>query len=49
MPEDLQRQVRRGPADGLEGEEADERGERGVVEAPAREEAGGEAEALVAC
>jgi hypothetical protein len=34
------------PAYGLEGEEADEGGERGVVEAPAGEQAGCEVKAL---
>ena len=48
MLEDDEGEVRGGPADGLEGEEADEGGEGRVVDAPAGEEAGGEGEALVA-
>jgi hypothetical protein len=40
--------VRRGPADRLQREETDERRERRVVYPPAREQAGGECEALVA-
>ena len=46
--EDDEGEVRGGPADGLEGDEADEGGEGRVVDAPAGEEAGGEGEALVA-
>ena len=47
--EDGERELGGGPAYALEGEEADERGEGRVVQAPAREETGGEREALVAC
>lgn len=48
MLKDDEGEVRGGPADGLEGEEADEGGEGRVVDTPAGEEAGGEGEALVA-
>lgn len=46
MVEEDEGEVRCGPADGLERDEADERGEGCIVDFPAREEAGGEGEAL---
>jgi hypothetical protein len=46
VPEEGEREVGGGPADGLEREEADERAERGVVGLPPEEEAGCKAQAL---
>ena len=49
MVKDRKSQVCRGPADGLEGEEADEGRQWGVVQTPSGEETSGQAQTLETC